>query len=70
MGFIRNDKNSTDLTQNLEAIELSDDNMNSDYEPGGDEWLWFIDGYIFYQGFFEKPYWEAFLETFLWKEEI
>ena len=37
MAFIRNDKNSTDLTQDLEAIQLSDDNMNSDYEPGGDE---------------------------------
>ncbi len=37
MSFIPNDKNSLDITQDLIALELSEDNEDSDYEPGGDD---------------------------------
>ncbi|CAF1331416.1 unnamed protein product [Rotaria sordida] len=37
MSFIPNDKNSTDLTQDLIALELSEEDADVDYEPGGDD---------------------------------
>ena len=37
LSFLPNDRNCTDLTQDLDAIDLSDDTVNSDYEPGGDD---------------------------------
>ncbi|CAF4381141.1 unnamed protein product [Rotaria sordida] len=37
MSFIPNDKNFTDLTQDLIALELSEEDTNMDYEPGGDD---------------------------------
>ena len=37
MLLIPNDKSSLDITQDIMALELTDDDTNSDYEPGGDE---------------------------------
>ncbi|CAF1616144.1 unnamed protein product, partial [Rotaria sordida] len=37
MSFIPNDKNFTDLTQDLIALELSEEDADMDYEPGGDD---------------------------------
>lgn len=37
MLLIHNSKDSLDITQDIMALELSDDDANSDYEPGGDE---------------------------------
>ena len=37
MSLIRNNIDSLDITQDIMALELSDNDSNSDYEPGGDE---------------------------------
>ena len=37
MLLILNDKDSLDITQDIMALELTDDDTNGDYEPGGDE---------------------------------
>ncbi|CAF1453077.1 unnamed protein product [Rotaria sordida] len=37
MSFIPNDKNFTDLTQDLIALELSEEDADMDYEPGRDD---------------------------------
>ncbi|CAF4821270.1 unnamed protein product [Rotaria sp. Silwood1] len=37
MLFMLNDKNSVDITQDLIGLELTDDDTNTDYEPGEDD---------------------------------
>ncbi|CAF4139689.1 unnamed protein product [Rotaria sordida] len=37
MLFMLNDKDSVDITQDLIGLELTDDDTNTDYEPGGDD---------------------------------
>ncbi|CAF5168889.1 unnamed protein product [Rotaria magnacalcarata] len=37
MLLIPNNKDSLDITQDIMTLELSDNDTNSDYEPGGEE---------------------------------
>ncbi|CAF3993398.1 unnamed protein product [Rotaria sordida] len=37
MLFMLNDKDSVDITQDLIGLELTDDDTDTDYEPGGDD---------------------------------
>ncbi|CAF4662873.1 unnamed protein product [Rotaria sp. Silwood2] len=37
MLFVLNDKDSVGITQDLIGLELTNDDTNTDYEPGGDD---------------------------------